>query len=76
VLELLKAKSGKKNYPAIKSRKRKESDGSIREMARLQKPRSSCQKRPRKPTLNSERLSGGKDFPFSFTTKTTKPPLR
>jgi hypothetical protein len=40
VLELIKAKSGKKNYPARKSRKGKDSDGSIRERARLQKPSS------------------------------------
>jgi hypothetical protein len=76
VLELLKAKSGKRNYPARKSRKRKDSDGCIREMARLKKPRSSCRERPRKPTPNSERLSRGKDFPFSFTKNTTKPPLQ
>jgi hypothetical protein len=75
-VELLKAKSGKRNYPARRSRKRKDSDVSIKERARLQNPRSSIQKRPRKPTLNSKRLSGEKDLPFSFTTNRTESPFQ
>jgi len=67
VLELIKAKSGEKNCPARKSRKREDSDDFTKEIAPLQTPRRSSKKRPSQPILNSIRLSGGKDFLFSFS---------
>jgi hypothetical protein len=62
VLELIKAKSGGKNYPARRSRKRKDSNDFKKEMAPLQTPRRSCEKRQTQPIPNSIRLSGGKGF--------------
>jgi hypothetical protein len=75
MLELIKAKSGEKNCPARKIRKREDSDDFIKEIAPLQTPRRSSKKRQSQPILNLIYLSGGKDFLFSFTTNTTEPTL-
>jgi hypothetical protein len=69
MLELIKAKSGEKNCPAKKNRKREESDDFIKEINPRQTPKRSkraSKKRQSQPILNSLRLSGGKDFLFSF----------
>ena len=75
-LELIKAKSGEKNCPAKKSRKREESDDFIKEINPRQTPKRSkrsSKKRQSQPILNSLRLSEGKDFLFSFTTNAREP---
>ena len=78
MLELIKVKSGEKNYPARKSRKREDNDDFIKEIAPCRTPKRSSKKRQSQPILNSISLSGGKDFLFSFTTNTTEstPPVR
>ncbi len=76
MLELIKAKSGEKNCPAKKNRKREESDDFIKEINPRQTPKRSkrsSKKRQSQPILNSLRLSGGKDFLFSFTTNAREP---
>ena len=72
MLELIKAKSGERNCPGRKSRKREDSDDFIKEIALLQTPRRSSKKRQNQPILNSIPLSREKDFLFSFTTNTTE----
>jgi hypothetical protein len=76
VLELIKAKNGKKNCPARKNRKREDSDDFIKEIAPLQTPRRSSKKRQNQPIPNSMPLSREKDFLFFFTANTTDIPLR
>lgn len=71
-LELIKAKSGAKNYPARKSRKKEESASFIKEIAPRRTPKRLSKKRTSRPTLNSLRLSGEKNFLF-ITANTTKP---
>jgi hypothetical protein len=71
-LELIKAKSGAKNYPARKSRKKEESASFIKETAPRRTPKRLSKKRTSRPTLNSFRLSGEKNFLF-ITANTTKP---
>jgi len=73
MLELIKAKSDEKNCPARKSRKREDNDDFIKEIAPYRTPKRSSKKRQSQPILNSIRLSGEKDFLFSFTTNTTEP---
>jgi hypothetical protein len=68
MLERIRAKSGEKNCPARKSRKREEDDDSKRQMGPRQTPKRSSKKRQSQPNLNSIRLSGGKAFLFFFTT--------
>jgi hypothetical protein len=71
-LELIKAKSGAKNYPARKSRKKEDSASFIKEIAPHRVPKRLSKKRTSRPTLNSFRLSGEKNFLF-ITANTTKP---
>jgi hypothetical protein len=73
VLELIKAKNGKKNCPARKSRKREDSGDFIKEIVLLQTPRRSSKKRQSQSILDSIHLSGEKDFLFFFTTNTAEP---
>jgi hypothetical protein len=53
VLEFIEAKSGEKNCPARKSRKREDSDDFIKEIALLQMPRRSSKRRQSQPILDS-----------------------
>jgi hypothetical protein len=64
----IKAKSGEKNCPARKSRKKREEDNFKKEIAPRQRPKRSSKKRQSQPILNSIRLSGGKAFLLSFAT--------
>ena len=52
MLELIKAKSGEKNCPGRKSRKREDSDGFKKEIALLQMPRRSSKKRQSQSILD------------------------
>jgi len=73
MLELIRAKSGGKNCPARKSRKREDSGDFIKEIAPRRTPKRSSKKGQSQPILNSIHLSRGKDFLFSFTAHTTEP---
>ena len=70
--ELIKAKSDEKNCPAWKSSKREDKNDFIKEIAPRQTPKRSSKKRQSQPILDLIHLSGGKGFPFSFTTDTGK----
>jgi hypothetical protein len=72
-LELIEAKNGEKKYPARKSRKKEDSGSFKKEIAPRRTPKRLSQKRTSRPTLNSLRLSGEKNFLFISTPKTTKP---
>ena len=58
MVELIKAKSDEKKYPARKSRKREDSDDFKKKIAPRQRPKKSSKKRLSHPILNSTRLSG------------------
>jgi hypothetical protein len=72
-LEPLRAKSGAKNYPARKSRKKEGCASFIKEIAPRRTPKRLSKKRTSRPTLDSSLLSGEKSFLFIFTPNTTKP---
>jgi hypothetical protein len=72
-MEPIKAKNGEKNYPARKSRTKEESASFIKEIAPRRTPKRLSKKRTSRPTLNSLRLSGEKNFLFISTANTTKP---
>jgi hypothetical protein len=78
MLELIKAKSDEKNCPAWKSRKREDKNDFIKEIALRQTPKRSRKKRQSQPILDLIHFSGGKGFPFPFTTDTGKatPPVK
>jgi hypothetical protein len=71
--ELIRAKSGEKNCPAKKSRKREGSESLAKEIAPRRTPKRLSRKRTSRPTLDLTRLSGEKDFLSIFTTNTTEP---
>jgi len=71
--ELIKAKSGEKNCPAKKSRKREGSASLAKEIAPRRTPKRLSRKRASRPTLDLTRLSGEKDFLSIFTTNATEP---
>jgi hypothetical protein len=75
MLEPIRAKSGEKNWRARKSRKREDSDDSIKKIAPRRIPKRSSKKRPSQPIPNLICLSGGEEFRFSFTVNTTGPTL-
>jgi hypothetical protein len=72
-VEPIKAKNGEKNYPARKSRTKEESASFIKESATRRTPKRLSKKRTSRPTLDSLRLSVGKNFLFISTANTTKP---
>jgi len=77
-LEFIKARSGAKNYPARKSRKKEDSASFIKEIAPHRIPKRLSKKRTSRPTLDSLCLSGEIDFlyifiHFIFGAETTKP---
>jgi len=73
--EPIKAKNGEKKWRARKSRKREDNDDSRKKIAPRRIPKRSSKKRTSQPIPNVIRLSGGKDFLFSFTANTTGPTL-
>jgi hypothetical protein len=73
MLELIKVKSGEKNCPVKKSRKREDNDDCTKEITPRLTPKRSIKKRQSQPILNSLRLSGGKNFLFYFTTNMREP---
>jgi hypothetical protein len=76
--ELIRAKNGAKKWRARRSRKREDSDDSIKKTSpRLIPKRSSksSKKRPSQPIPDLICLSGGEEFRFSFTANITGPTL-
>jgi hypothetical protein len=66
-------KSGEKNCPVKKSRKREHSGDFTKEIAPLQRPRRPSRKRQNEPILNPKHIPGERGSQFSFTTNTTEP---
>ena len=74
--ELLKAKSGEKNCPAKKSRKREGSANLAKENAPRRTPKRLSRKRTSRPTLDLTRLSGEKtSYPSLPRTRQSQPLL-
>jgi hypothetical protein len=70
VLEFIKAKSGGKNCPVRKNRKREDSDGFTKEIPPLQTRRRSGKKRQNQAIHNSVDLSGEGNSLIFITTNT------
>lgn len=74
--ELLKAKSGEKNCPAKKSRKREGNANLAKEIAPRRTPKRLSRKRTSRPTLDMTRLSGEKtSYPSLPRTRQSQPLL-
>ena len=67
---MTKAKNDKKNCPAVKNRKREDSDGFIKEIPPHQKRRRSGKKRQNQAIHNSMDLSGVRNSLFFVTMNT------